>query len=70
MPIIIKLDKVMKQKQKSLNSLSEDVNITLANLSILKNQKAKAIRLSTLEKICEALECQPGDILEYQKEDK
>lgn len=53
----------------SLTELSEKVGITMANLSILKNGKAKAIRFSTLEKICEALECQPGDILEYRKDD-
>jgi putative transcriptional regulator len=52
-----------------LTELSEKVGITMANLSILKNGKAKAIRFSTLEKICEALECQPGDILEYRKDD-
>lgn len=60
---------VMLAKEKmSVTELSEHVGITMANLSILKNEKAKAIKFSTLEKICEALECQPGDILEYQKE--
>lgn len=59
----------MLAKEKiSVTELSEHVGITMANLSILKNEKAKAIKFSTLEKICEALECQPGDILEYQKE--
>ncbi len=59
---------MMAKRKMSLNELSEKVNITLANLSILKTGKAKAIRFSTLEAICEALECQPGDILEYLKE--
>lgn len=68
MPIIVNLDVMMAKRKMSLNELSEKVNITLANLSILKTGKAKAIRFSTLEAICEALECQPGDILEYLKE--
>jgi len=59
---------MMAKRKMSLNELSEKVNITLANLSILKTGKAKAIRFSTLEAICEALDCQPGDILEYSKE--
>jgi putative transcriptional regulator len=67
MPIIVKLDVMMAKRKMSLNELSEKVNITLANLSILKTGKAKAIRFSTLEAICEALECQPADILEYTK---
>ncbi len=59
---------MMARRKMSLNELSEKVNITLANLSILKTGKAKAIRFSTLEAICEVLECQPGDILEYSKD--
>ena len=66
--IVIHLDVMMAKRKMSLNELSEKVGITLANLSILKNNKAKAIRFSTLEAICEALDCQPGDILEYRKE--
>lgn len=65
MPIIVNLDVMMAKRKMSLNELSEKVNITLANLSILKTGKAKAIRFSTLETICDVLECQPGDILEY-----
>ena len=65
MGIIINLDVVMAQRKKGLTELSKEVDITLANLSILKNNKAKAIRFSTLEAICKALECQPGDIIEY-----
>ena len=65
MPIIINLDVVMAQRKISLTELAEKLNITLANLSILKTGKAKAIRFSTLKKICEVLECQPADILEY-----
>ena len=63
--IIINLDVVMAKRKMSLNELSEKVGITLANLSILKNGKAKAVRVSTLDAICKALNCQPGDILEY-----
>jgi putative transcriptional regulator len=66
--IVVNLDVVMAQRKMSLNELSERVGITLSNLSILKTGKAKAIRFSTLEKICEILECQPGDILEYQED--
>ena len=69
MPIILRLDRVMADRKMSLNELSARVDITLANLSILKNQKAKAIRFSTLEEICRVLDCQPGDILEYRKEE-
>ena len=65
MPIIINLDVVMAQRKISLTELAEKLNITLANLSILKTGKAKAIRFSTLAAICKALDCQPGDILEY-----
>ena len=65
MPIIINIDVMMAKRKMSLNELSEKVGITLSNLSILKNGKAKAIRIETLEAICKALNCQPGDILEY-----
>ena len=68
--IVINLDVIMAKRKISLNELSEKVGITLANLSILKNNKAKAIRFSTLEAICKALDCQPGDILEYTAEDE
>lgn len=64
--IIVNLDVMMAKRKISLNELSERVGITLANLSILKNNKAKAIRFSTLEAICEVLECEVGDILEYR----
>ncbi|MCB1603325.1 MAG: helix-turn-helix transcriptional regulator [Gammaproteobacteria bacterium] len=67
MPVIINLDVMMAKRKMSLNELSEKVGITLSNLSILKTGKAKAIRFSTLELICEVLECQPGDLLEYRK---
>lgn len=65
MAIIINLDVVMAQRKKGLTELAGEVDITLANLSILKNNKAKAVRLSTLDAICKALNCQPGDILQY-----
>jgi putative transcriptional regulator len=65
MPIIINLDVMMARRKMSLNELSEKVGITISNLSILKTGKAKAIRIETLEAICKALDCQPGDILEY-----
>ncbi len=65
MAIIINLDVMMAKRKISLTELAGEVDITLANLSILKNNKAKAVRLSTLEAICRALNCQPGDILEY-----
>jgi putative transcriptional regulator len=68
MPIIVNLDVMMAKRKMSLNELSEKVDLTLANLSILKTGKAKAIRFSTLEAICKALDCQPGDLLEYAKE--
>lgn len=68
MAIIIHLDVMMAKRKMSLNELSDKVGLTLANLSILKTGKAKAIRFSTLEAICETLDCQPGDILEYVKE--
>ncbi|SKB61137.1 putative transcriptional regulator [Sphingobacterium nematocida] len=69
MGIVIRLDEVMAKKKVSLNELSDRVGITLSNLSILKNQKAKAIRLSTLAAICRALDCQPGDIIAYKEDD-
>ena len=65
MSIIINLDVMMAKRKKGLTELAGEVDITLANLSILKNNKAKAVRLSTLDAICRALNCQPGDILEY-----
>ncbi|MBL7692186.1 MAG: helix-turn-helix transcriptional regulator [Flavipsychrobacter sp.] len=65
MPIIVNLDVMMAKRKMSLNELSAKVDITLSNLSILKTGKAKAIRFSTLEAICRALDCQPADILEY-----
>lgn len=69
MAIIINLDVMMAKRKKGLTELAGEVDITLANLSILKNNKAKAIRLSTLDAICKALNCQPGDILEYVEGD-
>ncbi len=68
MGLIINLDVMMAKRKISLNELSAKVDITIANLSVLKTGKAKAIRFSTLEAICLALDCQPGDILEYKKE--
>lgn len=70
MAIIINVDVMLAKRKMSVTELSEKVGITMANISILKNGKAKAIRFSTLEAICEALECQPGDVLEYQFEEK
>lgn len=69
MAIIINLDVMMAKRKVGLTELAKDVDITLANLSILKNNKAKAVRLSTLDSICKALNCQPGDILEYVEDD-
>ena len=69
MPIIVNLDVVMAKRKISAGELADKIGITPANLSILKNNKAKAIRFSTLEEICKALNCQPGDILEYVMED-
>lgn len=66
-PIIVNLDVMMAKRKISSSELSERIDITMANLSILKNNKGKAIRFSTLEKICEVLDCQPGDILEYRE---
>ena len=65
MAIRINLDVMMAKRKISLNELAEKVGITQANLSILKNEKAKAIRLSTLDKLCEVLQCQPGELIEY-----
>lgn len=70
MAIIINLDVMMAKRKMSLNKLSEKVDLTLSNLSILKTGKAKAIRFTTLESVCKALDCQPGDILEYVNNDK
>ena len=64
MAIVVNLDVMMARRKMSLNELSQRVDITLANLSILKNNKARAVRFTTLEAICKALDCQPGDILE------
>jgi putative transcriptional regulator len=68
MPIVVNLDVMMAKRKISSNELAEKVGITPANLSILKTNKARAIRFSTLEKLCEVLDCQPSDILEYVKE--
>ncbi len=70
MKIIVNLDVMMAKRKIGLTELASKVDITMANLSILKNNKAKAIRFSTLESICEVLHCQPGDILEYKEESK
>ena len=70
MAIVVNLDVVMAQRKMSLNELSERVGVSLSNLSILKTGKARAIRFSTLESLCEALDCQPGDLLEFNKEKK
>ncbi|KAA3636577.1 MAG: transcriptional regulator [Bacteroidetes bacterium] len=69
MAIVVNLDVMMAKRKMSLNELSEKVDITLSNLSILKTGKAKAIRFSTLNSICRVLECQPGDILEFQEDE-
>lgn len=69
MAIIINLDVMMAKRKMGLTELAKEVDITLANLSILKNNKAKAVRLSTLEAICKALRCQPGEILEYVEDE-
>lgn len=68
MTINVKLDRMLLERRMSLTELSDKVGVTIANLSILKTGKAKAVRFSTLEAICEALDCQPGDILEYIKD--
>jgi Predicted transcriptional regulator len=69
MTIVVNLDVIMAKRKISAGELSDKIGITPANLSILKNNKAKAIRFSTLEEICKVLDCQPGDLLEYVKED-
>lgn len=69
MAIIIHIDVMLAKRKMSVTKLAEEVGITMANLSILKNGKAKAIRLSTLEAICKALDCQPGDVLEYRADE-
>jgi putative transcriptional regulator len=68
MAIIINIDVMLAKRKMSVTELAEKVGITMANLSILKNGKARAVRFSTLEAICKALDCQPGDILEYKSE--
>ena len=68
MPILVNLDVVLAQRKMTLTSLSEEINISMKNLSLLKTGKVRAIRFSTLEAICKALECQPGEILEYVPE--
>lgn len=68
MPIIVNVDVMMAKRKISSTELSQKMGITMANLSILKNNKAKAVRFSTLEKLCEILDCQPGDMLEYVKD--
>jgi len=70
MPIMVKLDDILHERRMTLTELSEKIGITLANLSILKTGKARAVRFSTLEAICKALQCQPGDLLEYAGERK
>jgi putative transcriptional regulator len=67
MPIIVNLDVMMAKRKTSLNELSEKVGVTLSNLSILKTGKAKAVRFTTLDAICKALDCQPGDILQWEE---
>ena len=70
MAIVIDLDVVMAQRKMGVKELAEKIDITMANLSILKNNKAKAVRFTTLDALCRELGCQPGDILEYVKEDE
>ena len=69
MPIVVNLDVMLAKRKMSLSQLSEQVEVTIANLSVLKTNKAKAVRFSTLEAICRALDCQPGDLLEYTEEE-
>lgn len=69
MPIVVNLDVMLAKRKMSLSQLSERVDVTIANLSVLKTNKAKAVRFSTLEAICRALDCQPGDLLEYTEEE-
>lgn len=68
MPIVVNLDMMLARRKMSLSQLSERVDVTIANLSVLKTNKARAVRFSTLEAICKALDCQPGDVLEYVEE--
>ncbi len=68
MPIVIRLDRVMADRKMSLTQLSEEVGLSMVNLSLLKNGKVKGVRFNTLESICEVLDCQPGDILEYDSQ--
>lgn len=68
--IIINIDVMLAKRKMSVTQLAQKVGITIANLSVLKNGKAKAVRFSTLAKLCDALDCQPGDILEYRKKDE
>lgn len=70
MAIVVNLDVMMAKRKMSVTELANEVDITMANLSILKNNKAKAVRFTTLDAICKALECQPGDILEYVEDDE
>ncbi|MNJ41178.1 hypothetical protein D3C77_360920 [compost metagenome] len=70
MAIVINIDVMLAKRKMSVTELADSVGITMSNLSILKNGKAKAIRISTLEAVCKALECQPGDILEYRSEEE
>ncbi len=70
MAIVVNLDVMMARRKMSLGELAQKVDITMANLSILKNNKARAVRFSTLEAICKALDCQPGDILEFVPEEE
>ena len=70
MAIVVNLDVIMAKRKMSVTELANEVDITMANLSILKNNKAKAVRFTTLDAICRALDCQPGDILEYVKEEE
>lgn len=70
MAIVVNLDVMMAKRKISVTELANEVDITMANLSILKNNKAKAVRFTTLDAICRVLDCQPGDILEYVKEDE
>lgn len=69
MPIIVNLDVMLAKRKMSMTELSDQVGVTIANLSILKNGHAKAVRFSTLERICQVLRCQPGDILEFKEEE-
>ena len=69
MPIIFNLDVMLAKRKMSVTELSERVGITMSNISILKNGKARAVRITTLDKICEILDCQPGDILEYRSDE-